>query len=102
MQNTGIKLDELKNKLLRIPCHKLDEVDDFLGFILSRHRGDGKKNIWMQGIWTGKVFDRLDIDKEMKSVRKDPSKSILKRVNRLWIRFTFRTKAGRLSVTCEI
>ena len=62
-----------------LTAHKLDEVDDFLGFILSRHRGEGKKNIRMQGIWTGKGFERLDIGKKIKSVRKELSKSILKK-----------------------
>ena len=62
-----------------LTASKLDEVDDFLGFILSRHRGEGKKNIRMQGIWTGKGFERLDIGKKIKSVRKELSKSILKK-----------------------
>ncbi|MBW1706274.1 MAG: hypothetical protein JRJ86_14075 [Deltaproteobacteria bacterium] len=79
MQNTGIKLDEIKKKLSRVPGHKLDEVDDFLGFILSRHKGEGKQNIRMQGIWTGKGFEKIDVKKEIKSLRKDLSKSILKK-----------------------
>ena len=74
-----IKLIEIKKKLTMLTAHKLDEVDDFLGFILSRHRGEGKKNIRMQGIWTGKGFERLDIGKKIKSVRKELSKSILKK-----------------------
>jgi hypothetical protein len=38
-----------------------------------------KKNIRMKGIWTGKGFERIDIQKEIKSLRKDLSKSILKK-----------------------
>ena len=53
--------DEIKKKLSRVPGHKLDEVDDFLGFILSRHKGEGKQNIRMQGIWTGKGFEKIDV-----------------------------------------
>jgi len=30
--------------------HKLDEVNNFVGFLLSRHKGEGKKNIHMKGI----------------------------------------------------
>lgn len=38
MQNTVIKLTEIKKKLTRLPVDKLDEVEDFLGFLLSRHK----------------------------------------------------------------
>jgi len=79
MQNIGIKLNEIKKKLSRVPGHKLDEVDDFLGFILSRHKGEGKKNVRMQGIWTGKGFEKIDVREGIKSIRKDLSKSILKK-----------------------
>jgi hypothetical protein len=38
-----------------------------------------KENIHLKGIWTGKGFERIDIQKEIKSLRKDLSKSILKK-----------------------
>ena len=74
MQNTGIRLSEIKKKLARLPSHKLDEVNDFVGFLLSRHKGEGKKNIHMKGIWAGKGFERIDVQKEIKSLRKKLSK----------------------------
>jgi mRNA-degrading endonuclease RelE of RelBE toxin-antitoxin system len=76
MQNTVIKLTEIKKKLTRLPVDKLDEVEDFVGFLLSRHKGEGKKNIRMKGIWAGKGFERIDIQKEIKRARKDLSNSI--------------------------
>jgi len=79
MQNTGVRLSEIKKKLARLPSHKLDEVNDFVGFLLSRHKGEGKKNIHMKGIWAGKGFERIDVQKEIKSLRKKLSKSILKK-----------------------
>ena len=33
----------------------------------------------MRGIWKGKGFEELDIDKEIKAVRQEMSESILKR-----------------------
>ena len=33
----------------------------------------------MKGIWKGKGFEGLDIDKEIKAVRQEMSESILKR-----------------------
>lgn len=79
MQNTGVKLAEIKRKLSRLPGSKLDEVNDFVGFLLSRHKGEGRKNIQMKGIWAGKGFEKIDVQKEIKSLRKDISKSILKK-----------------------
>ncbi len=81
MQNTGVKLAEIKRKLSRLPGSKLDEVNDFVGFLLSRHKGEGRKNIQMKGIWAGKGFEKIDVQKEIKSLRKDISKSILKKGN---------------------
>jgi hypothetical protein len=79
MQNTVIKLTEIKKKLTRLPVDKLDEVEDFLGFLLSRHEGKAKRNVKMRGVWAGIGFERIDDKKEIKSLRKDLSKSILKR-----------------------
>jgi hypothetical protein len=79
MQNTGSKLAEIKRKLSRLPGSKLDEVNDFVGFLLSRHKGAGRRNIQMKGIWAGKGFEKVDVQKEIKSLRKDISKSILKK-----------------------
>jgi hypothetical protein len=38
-----------------------------------------KENIHLKGIWKGKGFERIDIQKEIKSLRKDLSKSILEK-----------------------
>ncbi|MDO9567642.1 MAG: hypothetical protein Q7J15_13020 [Candidatus Desulfaltia sp.] len=79
MQNTGVKLAEIKRKLSRLPGSKLDEVNNFVGFLLSRNKEEGRKNIHMRGIWAGKGFEKIDVRKEIKSLRKDISKSILKK-----------------------
>lgn len=79
MQNTGAKLVEIKRKLSRLPGYRLDEVNNFIGFLLSRDKREGRKNIHMKGIWAGKGFEKVDVQKEIKSLRKDISKSILKK-----------------------
>ena len=43
------------------------------------HMREGRKNIHMRGIWAGKGFEKIDVKKEIKSLRKDISKSILKK-----------------------
>jgi len=42
-------------------------------------KGEEKENIQLKGIWAGKGFEKIDIQKEIKSLRKDLSKSILKK-----------------------
>ena len=48
-------------------------------FVKFRHMREGRKNIHMRGIWAGKGFEKVDVQKEIKSLRKDISKSILKK-----------------------
>ncbi len=79
MQNTGAKLVEIKRKLSQLPGYRLDEVNNFIGFLLSRDKREGRKNIHMKGIWAGKGFEKVDVQKEIKALRKDISKSTLKK-----------------------
>lgn len=79
MQDTNMKLNEIKKKLYRLPDHKLEEVDDFLGFLLSKEKGETGKVVQMKGVWAGKGFEKLNLRKEIKKGRQELSKSILKR-----------------------
>ena len=79
MHNTGLKIAEINKDLASLPEKKLDEVKDFVTSILSQHKDKKRKIVQMRGIWKGKGFEDLDIDKEIKTVRKEMSESILKR-----------------------
>ena len=50
MQDTSMKLNEIKKKLSRLPDHKLDEVDDFVGFLLSKEKEQMGKIVQMKGV----------------------------------------------------
>ena len=73
------KLNEIKKKLARLPGHKLEEVDDFIGFLLSKDKVKKPKVVQMKDVWAGKGFENLDLHSEIKKSRKELSKSILKR-----------------------
>ena len=79
MQDTNTKLNEIKKKLSRLPNYKLEEVDDFVGFLLSKEKGETGKVVQMKGVWAGKGFEKLNLRKEIKKGRQELSKSILKR-----------------------
>ena len=78
MQDTNNKLNEIKKKLYRLPDHKLEEVDDFLDFLLSKEKEETEKVVQMKGVWAGKGFEKLNLRKDIGKVRQELSKSILK------------------------
>ena len=79
MAEAGKKLTEIKRQLAMLPEHKLDEVSDFIGSLLSRQKAPKRKIAQLEGIWEGVGFEKLNLKKELKSVRKDLAKSILRR-----------------------
>jgi hypothetical protein len=79
MSTTGLKVAEIKKDLALLPEDKLDEVKDFISFVLSRNKEKKKKIVQMEGIWKGKGFEKLNIDKELKVARKEMAESILKK-----------------------
>ena len=42
-RGSGPKLNEIKKKLSKLPEHKLDEVNDFIGYVLSREKKKKRK-----------------------------------------------------------
>ena len=78
MSTTGLKVAEINKDLALLPEDKLDEVKDFISFVLSRNKEKKKKIVQMKGIWKGKGFEKLNIDKELKVARKEMAESILK------------------------
>ena len=78
MSTTGLKVAEIKKDIALLPEDKLDEVKDFISFVLSRSKEKKKKIVHMKGIWKGKGFEKLNINKELKVARKEMSESIWK------------------------
>jgi hypothetical protein len=79
MSNAGLKIAQINKHLAMIPAHKLDQVEEFVSFILARKKIKAKGVVKLGGIWEGKGFEKLNYKKEMKSLRSDLSKAILKR-----------------------
>ena len=79
MQNAGLMLTGIYKELSELPEKQLGEVKDFVEFILSKNRTGKKTVVHLKGIWEGKGFEKLDITGEVKSIKEEISKSILKR-----------------------
>ncbi|MBI5207314.1 MAG: DUF2281 domain-containing protein [Candidatus Firestonebacteria bacterium] len=80
MYSDGLILMEIYNKLLQIPDGKINEVKDFIDFILSRHQIKQNKIVKLDGIWSGKGFEKIsNLEKELNNVQKSVTKSIFKK-----------------------
>jgi hypothetical protein len=53
-------------------------VEDFVSFILIRKKIKARGVVKLAGIWEGKGFEKLNLKKDLKSLRNDLSKTILK------------------------
>ena len=80
MSDTGIKIARINKLLAMIPPNKLDEVEDFVSSILARKKIQAKSVVKLGGIWEERGFENLNLNKELKLLRNDLSKSILKQV----------------------
>lgn len=80
MQTDAFKITDIYKELSRLPNDKLNEVRDFIEFVLSRQQCRKKKIAQLRGIWAGKGFERIgNLEKELKAIQKDFTKSIFKR-----------------------
>jgi hypothetical protein len=79
LSTAGIKLTRINKQLSLIPPHKLDEVENYISFILAGKKIKTKGVVKLTGIWEGKGFEKLNLQKELKSLRNDLSRNILKR-----------------------
>ena len=73
MPTAGLKLSKIKKNLSLLPEDKLDEVKDFISFVLSSNKENKKNIVQMKGIWNGKGFEKLNMDNELKAARKEMS-----------------------------
>jgi len=79
MRSKALKKIEISKKLSLMPEHKIDEVNDFVEFIISKLHVRKRKPARLCGVWKNKGFENIDIESELKAVRRDLTDSILHR-----------------------
>ena len=62
---------EIMGKLAFVPANRLDEIQQFIEYILFTAKTQKKEPISVRGIWENKGFEKLDIEKELKNLRKE-------------------------------
>jgi hypothetical protein len=80
MNTAAIKKIEIISKLFRIPEKALDKVESCIESILTESNVVPQQNRSLKGIWKDKGVDKIvDLEREIKQIRKELSDSILKR-----------------------
>jgi len=77
-------IHEIKRRLQRMKPAEVNEVKDLVEF-LSRKGSPGtseKKIAKLKGIWKGLGFEKLDLEKDIKAMRKEFDEGILRRSER--------------------
>lgn len=82
MKNQGITIAKVKQKLYRIPPDRLQEIDDFIDFVLTKPLSRPSRRIEkLEGIWKELGFERiLDLDQSIREIRMDSEKTLLDRI----------------------
>jgi hypothetical protein len=78
MSNTEIRLTRINKQLANIPPQKLNEVENVISFLLAQKKTKPKRVIKLTGIWEGQGFEKINLKKELKSIRNNLSRTILK------------------------
>jgi hypothetical protein len=81
MNDTAVAISRIKRLLDRVKPEKIREVEDFVEFLTEKNteKPGGKKVRKMEGIWEGLGFENIDVEKEIREIRRESEESILKR-----------------------
>jgi hypothetical protein len=71
MNEMQLKKIKIISNLSMVPMNRLEEVQRFIEYILYTTRAQKKKPISVRGIWENKGFEKIDIEKELKTLRNE-------------------------------
>lgn len=78
MQTSAVQMAAIQKKLTILPREKLQQVADFVEFILSQSKVEHKKTVKLGGTWKNIGFEKIvDLDAEIRKIRQEASLAIL-------------------------
>ncbi|MCK8603312.1 DUF2281 domain-containing protein [Desulfoferrobacter suflitae] len=79
-----LTLSRIKRKLHKIPPERLEEVCDFIDFILTKETSRNDKKVEkLEGIWQELGFEAIsDLDGNIREIRDEAEAAFLKRISR--------------------
>jgi hypothetical protein len=82
MKSTKHQRFKVQRNLLKIPTEKLEEVNDFIEFLLIREKSKNRNVKSLEGIWEHLDFEKnSNLEKSIREIRKESSKSLNKKLN---------------------
>jgi hypothetical protein len=70
MELHEMTLNKTKTRLEIIPGDKLEEINDFVEFILFKSKHRPKKIVKLEGVWEGLGFEKIDnLESEIRKIR---------------------------------
>ncbi len=83
MEVHEMTLNKIKTKLDIIPGDKLEEINDFVEFILFKSKPRRKKIVKLEGAWEGLGFEKIDnLESEIRQIRQKSGQSLIQRVHK--------------------
>jgi hypothetical protein len=73
--------NKLAKNIYLLPDDKLNVINDFIDFLLEKS-GKQKKIGTLEGIWENIGFEKLDIEKEVKNIKKELSDNLAGKMER--------------------
>ena len=74
--------EKIKSSLNKIPEEYLNNVDEYIQFIIYKNKGQNKKIEKMKGIWENIGFEKLsNLEDEIKNIRKLSQNNLLNRID---------------------
>ena len=79
--STASDIEEIRRRLQRMRPSDVNEVKDFVDFLTRKSpSGSAERKIAkLRGIWKGLGFEKLDLESEIRALRKEFDESLLRR-----------------------
>jgi hypothetical protein len=82
-ESITISRHKIRKNLNKIPPNVLKQVSDYIEFLLEKHARHERRILKFEGIWQGLGFEKLvDLESQIRDLRKETNDSLLKRVDR--------------------
>jgi len=71
MISKALHITQIQHHLSLLPIDKLQEARDYIEFLCNKAAVPKPDVVKLEGIWKGKGFEKLNLETELKSVRKN-------------------------------
>ncbi len=80
MKTSAVKRTMIQKQLSILPQEKLQQVSDFVEFVLFQSKVEHERVVKLGGIWKNLGFEKIDnLEAELHKIRQDASNAILKK-----------------------